>query len=695
MGGIKLKSIRTKVIASILTCTVVLTVIIGSVSTIFSSKVIMKGAHENILLTAASSVNKLDQSISHFENSVKVLISTITDTKDVISLLNDPEASEHYLSDLDHIVKNVGKSSEGISGIFVYFRPELTGDFKYLDYVKVKDSSALNKVENLKAKDYSKTSNNNIWYTNVINEKRSIWSHPYIDEKTNTEIVNFASPIIINNQVVGVAGVRIEFEDLKKLVNEVKIFDTGYAFLLNEEYDYLVHPTLNVNDNIGTINNGQYKYIVDTIEQKSSDVLETFFGGEDKLLGYARTCNGYTLIVIAPITEIYKEMYGLIQLLISLAIGGIIISIAVAFIFGKRISSPIVSLTGFINRTSEFDLIEYEDKKLYSLRDETGLMAVSVDKMRKALREMVNKISKNSIHLDQYSTRLVTATDETSIALQEVARAIEEMAAGATEQAKETQEGTEQLLILAREINDIDESVSRLKGFSDEMSKHSIEGVEKIKVLQDKFNQNAKLAVEVSNNINDLSNQSNSIHDIVNTIQSISEQTNLLSLNASIEAARAGENGRGFAVVADEIRKLAEQSARYSDEIEGIISNIRENMSKTKANVDTFNQIFNESNVAVDENGKAFMLIYESIEKSVHQINMLLDKVNVVDETKNRVVSSIESISAISEESAASSEEVAATTEEQTATIESIAQMAIDLREVVNELNNLVNTFKL
>ncbi|WIV11982.1 methyl-accepting chemotaxis protein [Proteiniborus sp. MB09-C3] len=694
----KTKSIKTSIIASILVCTVLLSVIVGAVSIFVSSKVIMKEAHKNILLAATSNVNKLDQSIGHFESSVNVITSTIASTGDIISTLDNPEASERYLNSIDLLVKNVANTDENIESVFVYFRPDLTEGFKYVDYDRVEGTGNFSKITDLRAEDYNERKDSNMWFYDVIDQKKSIWSHPFIDEKSNTELINFSSPIISNNQVVGIVGIDIKFEDFKKLVNEIKVFDTGYAFLLNEEYDYLIHPTLTVNENIGTINNGQYKYIVDTIENNGSDVLETFFGGENKLLGYARTTNGYSLIVIAPVVEIYKDMYSLITLLIVILIIGILLSVIVAFLFGNRISSPIASLTGFINRTSEFDLVEQDDNKkdnLYSRRDETGLMASSISKMRKALREIVQNISQNSNQLSMYSKRLVTATDETSMALQEVARAIEEMAAGATEQAKETQAGTEQLLILAKEINDIEESSSRLKSFSDEMSKQSIEGVEKIKILQDKFSLNAKLAIEVSNNINDLSDQSNSIHEIVNTIQSISEQTNLLALNASIEAARAGENGRGFAVVAEEIRKLAEQSARYSDEIESIISDIRESMSKTKTNVDMFNQIFNESNVAMGENDKAFRLIYESIEKSIQQINMLLEKVKIVDKTKNSVVSSIESISAISEESAASTQQVSATTEEQTATIESIAQMAIDLQEVVDELNTLVGTFKL
>ncbi len=698
MKKAKIKSIKTRIVMSILICTVLLAVATGGISIYISSKVIMEEAHKNILLTANSNVNKLDQSINHFENSVNIIASTISSTENIVSILNDPESSEHFLNGLEPIIKNVAYSDENIDSVFVYFRPDLTESFKYIDSAENETTSNFDKITDLRAEDYNERKDSNQWFYDVIDQKKSIWSHPFTDEKSNAELVNFSSPIISNNQVIGVVGLDIKFEDFKKLVNEIKVFNTGYAFLLNEEYDYLIHPTLTVNDNIGTISNGQYKYIVDTIEQNSSDVLETFFGGEDKLLGYARTSNEYTLIAIAPVVEIYEDMYALIKLLIVIIAGGIVLSIIAAFIFGKKISSPIASLTRFINKTSQFDLTEQDDDKstnLHLQQDEIGIMSASIIKMRNALREIINKISDNSNNLSLYSRRLVVATDESSTALQEVARAIEEMASGATNQARETQEGTEQLLILAKEINDIEESSSILKNFSDTMGKQSIEGMEKMKILQEKFKLNSKLAIEVSDNMRDLSEQSNSIHNIVSTIQAISEQTNLLALNASIEAARAGENGRGFAVVAEEIRKLAEQSARYSNDIENIISDIRNSMSKAKLNIDMFNQIFDESNTAMVENGQIFKLIYESIGKSIQQIDMLLKKVNIVDETKNSVVASMENISAISQESAASTEEVSATTEEQTATIESIAQMATDLQSIVNELNALMDTFKL
>ncbi|WP_352419318.1 methyl-accepting chemotaxis protein [Proteiniborus sp.] len=694
----KSKTIKTKIITSILVYTVLLAVITGAVSIFVSSKVIMEKAKENILLTATTNVNELNQSIKHFENSINIIASTVSNTENIISILNEPEATEHFLNDLEPLVENVAKTDETIDGVFIYFRPDLTDNLKHVDFKRISGTGDFNKITDVEEVDFIQKKDSNLWFHDVVDKKKSIWSHPYIDERTNSEVVTFSSPIISNGEVIGVVGLRISFEDFKNLVNKIKVFDTGYAFLLNEEYDYLVHPTLTVNDNIGTINNGQYKYIVEDIEQSGSNVLRTFFGGEEKLLGYARTINGYTLIIIAPIVEVYKDMYSLIVLLSGIIVIGIIISVIGAFLSGKKISSPISSLTKLINRTSEFNLEEQDDDKnnnLYLHQNEIGVMAKSIAQMRTALREIVNRISTNSSQLGLYSKGLVTTTDESSISLQEVAKAIEEMAAGATEQAKQTQEGTEQLLVLAREINSIEESSSRLKDFSDEMGKQSIEGLEKIKVLQEKFRLNAQLAVEVSNNMHNLSEQSNSIHSIVSTIQSISEQTNLLALNASIEAARAGENGKGFAVVAEEIRKLAEQSAHYSNDIENIISDIKNSMTKTKTNVDLFNEIFQESNVAMDENGKTFELIYDSIEKSIQQINTLLEKVSLVNVTKDSVVSSIESIAAISQESAASTEEVSATTEEQTATIESIAQMAIDLENVVEELNSLVNTFKL
>lgn len=694
----KKKTIKTRIISAILACTISLALIISLISIFLSSNTIMKAAKENIQLTADANVNELEQNIKHFENTVNIISSTISSIEDIISTINSPEATEHFLNDIETLIKNMAKTDKNIGGIFVYFRPDLTEDFIYLDYRSVNGTDKFDKITDVKKDDFVQKKDSNLWFHDVVDKKKSIWSHPYIDEKTNSEVVNYSAPIIVNNEVIGVAGIVISFENFRNLVDKIEVFDTGYAFLLNEEYDYLVHPTLTVNDNIGTINNGQYKYIVEDIEKNGRNVLNTVFGGEKKLLGYNKTSNGYTLIVIAPVSEIYKDVYSLAFTLLLISILGIALAVIIAFLIGSKISTPISNLTKLINKTSEFNLEEQDDdknSKLHIRKDEIGIMYSSIMQMRNALREIVHKISNNSGQLALYSKRLVTATDETSVSLQEIAKAIEEMAAGATEQAKQTQEGTEQLLVLANEINSIEESSSTLKNLSDEMGKQSMEGLEKIKVLQEKFRLNAELAMEVSKNMYNLSEQSNSIHNIVSTIQSISEQTNLLALNASIEAARAGDNGRGFAVVAEEIRKLAEQSARYSNDIESIITDIQKSTYKTKENVEAFNEIFRESNIAMDENSKVFKLIYDSIEKSIEQINTLLEKVATVDKTKNSVVSSIESIAAISEESASSTEEVSATTEEQTATIETIAQMAVDLKNVVEELDTLVSKFKL
>ena len=381
---------------------------------------------------------------------------------------------------------------------------------------------------------------------------------------------------------------------------------------------------------------------------------------------------------------------------IVLIAGVIGLSVIIAFYFSKKISNPILMISKLVDKTAKLDLAydkNYEGVLDY--KDETGIIGRAVVDLRSALRDIIINLQENSKEVFQYSKDMSVATDETVQSIEAVSIAIEELATGATNQVVDAQSGSKELLNLAGEINTAVNSSKLLKDYSNETKLVNAEGLESMKVLTERFRESNKSNEEVVENISVLANKSNSIGEIINTIQAVAEQTNLLALNAAIEAARAGEAGKGFAVVAEEVRKLAEKTAQATNEITDMIGEIQGEITKVTVNINKGTSINKEANLSMEKSKESFSSIERAIKNMITQIDTLGSNINNVDINKDKVVQSIEGISAISEESAASTEEISASMQEQTSAMEEISNTAENLEKIVAKLDEIVQKFVL
>ncbi|MGB4648114.1 MAG: methyl-accepting chemotaxis protein [Acetivibrionales bacterium] len=186
------------------------------------------------------------------------------------------------------------------------------------------------------------------------------------------------------------------------------------------------------------------------------------------------------------------------------------------------------------------------------------------------------------------------------------------------------------------------------------------EGMEIIEVLNEKSDDVSQNSDSAYNIMLDLKQKTDEIRTITDLISSISEQTNLLSLNAAIESARAGETGKGFAVVADEIRKLAAQSKESTDGIIRIINELYDQTDRSVEAVLKLKEANEEQNALVSRTMDIFTGISQKMNEVRENVNRVNDKVSKILEANNRMVESINEISAVSEQVTASAQEACA-----------------------------------
>ncbi len=354
------------------------------------------------------------------------------------------------------------------------------------------------------------------------------------------------------------------------------------------------------------------------------------------------------------------------------------------------ISKPLMQLVSTIEK---LDVSENIPDSFIAKKDEIGLLSKAFQKVIDNLRELIKQISTLSTNVAGFSQELSQNINQTAAAADEVARAVEEIAKGANEQAQDTEQGVISVNGLGELIEMEQQLIHKLNISANEVNILKNEGLEIIKELVEKNIVNKEATEEIGEIISKTNESANKIENASYMIKNIADQTNLLALNAAIEAARAGDAGRGFAVVAEEIRKLAEQSNGFTEEISKIVEEL---ISKTEYAVGTMQKLGENSasqTESVELTNNKFERIAESIENIKESISVINKSGQEMILKKDEIVGVMENLSAISEENAAGTQEASASVEEQTATMTEIANASESLFTLAAKMRESISKF--
>ncbi len=421
-----------------------------------------------------------------------------------------------------------------------------------------------------------------------------------------------------------------------------------------------------------------FEYLVNTMSTMARERVEELSGKA------AMTSRRFTWLTLASIGLIF--LAGLVG----------------SFVFAGSLAAPLVNLSRLSSRVAGGDLTV----RLPELRlsDEAGLLCRSFTEMLGSLSSIIQQVNLSSREVTSTSQNLSLTAAAAAEATQQIARAIDEVARGNSEQKERVNNAASNLKQLAQAIDQIaagaqeqarhvnqasllaakmesaiqqvaastqslTEAAARTSRVAEEGSlavKNGIRGMEAIK----------KVAFDSAARIKTLGKHSEQIGEIVQVISDIADQTNLLALNAAIEAARAGEHGKGFAVVADEVRKLAERSGQATKEISGLVGGIMRETLDAVQSIEAGTRDIEQTDRLALEAGSALENIMRMINDTYQQIQSISAASEELSAASSEVVKAVDNMASITEENTAATEEMAASSAEVSNLMDRIAVIA-------------------
>ena len=635
-------TIRRKVVLTTLTA-VVLSILIVSAFALNSSRtIIMEAAIERELPAALGEVaNKLDAQLL-LPITVAQTMSTNLYSQQFIAI--GEQESNH--NQVITYLKNIQSEFKTISAFLVsantgkYFTP--SGLFKTLSPHESKDQ----------------------WFYGFIKSGNKYELSLDVDEETNIPTLFINYLMKVSGKPSAVVGVGLSLENMANSISQYNIAQTGKVFLVDQQGKIKLHPdTQQIGKTLAELGVDNSQNLLAKAQFSSAE----YTLNNTKTLIASRYLDSIGWYVIA---EVAKEevLGGLTQATWALVMMGIIIAVISAFVSTWLISRLIAPFGQLADMLAEIgkgggDLTRRLDD---SRQDEAGTMARGYNQFVSYLSELLQQVSNTGNELafaieqiDSQAKSMEAEINEQVSRVEQIATAMHEMGMTAEEIAGSANNAAQSAQAADETVQQGNDSVVQTIASVSDMSEQ---------------------LVSTSTMIAQLAEDARSIDTVVEVIRSVSEQTNLLALNAAIEAARAGEQGRGFAVVADEVRTLASRSHDSTKEIRNIIEKLQAKTEEVVTAISHSTELSTTSQTEAGHSGKHLESISESI-SIMNDMNLQIatatgEQSNVVGEIKPHVT-------AVADISRANSDIVQQT---------SIA--CSELRNKAIHLNELVSRFK-
>lgn len=355
------RSLKMKVTALVLCGIILATIAVGGASILNSQRVVSADSTQIMNLLCANRAEEIDALFTRIEQSVETLkVYATQQLGDVKQFQTDSDYVEAYTQKLQNVAVNAAENTEGAMTVYIRYNPEIAEPTSGIFCQKSAADGAFHDLQPTNLSLYAPTDRQHVaWYYEPVQQKSGVWLTPYFNENIYVDMISYGVPYYIDNILIGVIGMDIDFGVLENIIESTTLYQTGYAFLTDAQGNIIHHSDLSRGTDLSEYNQGEFRSMVLTLRENTSNgssLVEYCYRGTQKLAAFQDLTNGMKLVVTAPHKEINHEANFLIIQIVGASLMVIVIGTVWAVLYTRRLARPLLELTEAARKIASGDL---------------------------------------------------------------------------------------------------------------------------------------------------------------------------------------------------------------------------------------------------------------------------------------------------------------------------------------------------
>lgn len=383
-----MKTISFRIILAILISSITASMLLCGVSIQRSATLLQGEVEKNLTFASQKYAYEFSSIFKNTEGMVDAVAANVAVTFDPNKYYSDQEYIQEYKSYLNKIIKETITDSEAAQGLYFTFNPKLKMEEVWYAYNNQKKLVYIDADFNLHKRDFTEpVSPEMLYYFQPIWNKAGAWTGPYFDADISLDVLSYSKAVYVNGVLIGVAGADILTEHTIDIVQTMKIYKGGYAFLLDENYNVMIHPKYKEGMNFNAIDHGKLSFITKEMKSKNTGVAHFLDGKRESIMAFTHLSNGWILGINQPTNEVYLSIRIFSTLIVGLTIAVILLTVIFAIIFAKRFSKPILSAADQLKLLEMGDYTQDIPEELLNRKDDLGEFGKAISTIQTAIKQ--------------------------------------------------------------------------------------------------------------------------------------------------------------------------------------------------------------------------------------------------------------------------------------------------------------------